>query len=231
MSFIPEIKMDFVPSDEEAEIDTEEIIEANLPDDINTAEDIKEEVKEEVDLPVTQNVEDIFNMQPAISETTKLTKKGKPRKKRAPMTDEQKEKLKKAREKAMAVRKARAEEKKKEKELEKQEKELLKKKKIKNVQKLKEEVGEDLPPAPVEEAPAPAPKPTPVKDFSYPTLTRKDLEEAQLSAIMSYEKIRKERKKEKQERLKKEAEEQKVRETLRRQITPQKQYNPFDHCY
>jgi len=231
MSFIPEIKMDFVPSDEEAEIDVSEVIEDSLPDDINTADDIKEEIKEEIELPVTQKVEDIFNMQPAISESPKLTKKGKPRKKRPPMTDEQKEKLKKAREKAMAVRKARAEEKKKEKDLENQEKELLKKKKIKNVQKLKEEVGEDLPPAPVEEAPAPAPKPTPVKDFSYPTLTRKDLEESQLNAIMSYEKIRKERKKEKQERLKKEKEEAMVRDTLRRQITPQQQYNPFDHCY
>ena len=87
MSFIPEIKMDFVPSDEEAEIDVSEVIEDSLPDDINTTEDIKdikEEVKEEIELPVTQKVEDIFNMQPAISESPKLTKKGKPRKRDHP---------------------------------------------------------------------------------------------------------------------------------------------------
>lgn len=225
MSFIPEIKMDFVPSDEEGEIEINEVIEENLPDDINTAEDIKVEVKEEIELPVTQNVEDIFNMQPNIQENVKLTKKGKPRKKRAPMTEEQKEKLKKAREKAMAVRKARAEERKKEKDLDNQEKELLKKQKIKKVKKLKEEVEEELPPENVQET-------QPKKETnSFTTFTKKDLEEAQLDAILKYDTIRKARKKEKQERLQKEKEANMVRETLRRQITPQKQYNPFDNCY
>lgn len=228
MSFIPEIKMDFVPSDEEGEIEINEVIEENLPDDINTAEDIKVEVKEEIELPVTQNVEDIFNMQPNIQENVKLTKKGKPRKKRAPMTEEQKEKLKKAREKAMAVRKARAEERKKEKDLDNQEKELLKKQKIKKVKKLKEEVEEELPPENVQET---QPKKETNSFVGMTTFTKKDLEEAQLDAILKYDTIRKARKKEKQERLQKEKEANMVRETLRRQITPQKQYNPFDNCY
>ena len=228
---MPAVKMDFVPSDEESEIDTEEIIEANLPDDINTAEDINiseivEEVKDPV--PVTQNVEEIFNMQPAITDSTKLTKKGKPRKKRPPMTDEQKEKLKKAREKAMAVRKARAEERKKDKDLDNQEKELLKKQKIKKVKKLKEEVEEETPPQPLKET-------TKKETNSFvgvTTFTKKDLEEAQLDAILKYDTIRKARKKDKQEKLQKEKEENLVRETLRRQIAPpQKQFNPFDNCY
>lgn len=228
MSFIPEIKMDFVPSDEEEDIEINEIIEENVPDDINTAEDIKvEDIKEEIALPVTQNVEDIFSMQPNIQDNVKLTKKGKPRKKRAPMTEEQKEKLKKAREKAMAVRKARAEERQKEKDLDNQEKELLKKQKIKKVKKLKEEVEEDLPTETVKET---QPKTIPVKETTN-YFSKKDLEEAQLDAIIKYESLRKARKKEKQERLQKEKEENMVRETLRRQITPQKQYNPFDNCY
>ncbi len=230
MDFMPAVKMDFVPSDEESEIDTEEIIESNLPTDINTAEDIKEIVEEVQDpVPVTQNVEEIFNMQPAITDSTKLTKKGKPRKKRPPMTDEQKEKLKKAREKAMAVRKARAEERKKEKDLDKQEKELLKKQKIKKVKKLKEEVEEkveeEIPPETIPE------KQSTSSFVGMTTFTKKDLEEAQLDAILKYDTIRKARKKEKNERLQKEKEDNLVRETLRRQITPQKQYNPFDNCY
>lgn len=228
MDFMPAVKMDFVPSDEESVIDTEEIIESNLPDDINTAEDIKEIVEEVQDpVPVTQNVEEIFNMQPAITDSTKLTKKGKPRKKRPPMTDEQKEKLKKAREKAMAVRKARAEERKKDKDLDNQEKELLKKQKIKKVKKLKEEVEEEIPNQPFKES-------TKKETNSFvgvTTFTKKDLEEAQLDAILKYDTIRKARKKEKQEKLQKEKEENLVRETLRRQIAPQKQFNPFDNCY
>lgn len=225
---MPEVKMEFVPSDEESEIDTEEMIEANLPTDINTAEDIKEIIEEvQEPVPVTQNVEEIFNMQPAITDTPKLTKKGKPRKKRPPMTEEQKEKLKKAREKAMAVRKARAEERKKEKDLDNQEKELLKKQKIKKVKKLKEEVEDK-----VEEEVPPQPEKQATNSFvGMTTFTKKDLEEAQLDAILKYDTIRKARKKDKQERLQKEKEENLVRETLRRQITPQKQYNPFDNCY
>tara|TARA_R110000772_G_scaffold103424_1_gene204411 strand:- start:36 stop:734 length:699 start_codon:yes stop_codon:yes gene_type:complete len=232
MSFIPEIKMDFVPSDEESE--NEEIgdmNEDNLPTDINSTEDIKmivEEVKEAI--PITQNVEEIFNMQPAISNPEKLTKKGKPRKKRPPMTDEQKDKLKFAREKAMAVRKAKAQDRQKDKDLDKQEKDLLKKQKIKKVQKLQEEVGEsgganfiyeDEPPPQVKQIVKPVTN----------TITKKDLEDAQLEAIIKYETIRKARKKEKQARQIIEAEEKLVRDTLIRQITPQKAYNPFDTCY
>ena len=43
MSFIPEIKMDFVPSDEEEEAEAvQEIIEENVPDDINKEEEEEE---------------------------------------------------------------------------------------------------------------------------------------------------------------------------------------------
>ncbi len=49
---------------------------------------------------------------------------------------------------------------------------------------------------------------------------------------MSYEKLRKERKAEKQIRQKKEKEEEIVRQQIRRAVAPpQKEYNPFDICY
>jgi len=232
MSFMPEVKMDFIPEDmtdeEESTIDefTPEVKEKD-----KTQEEI-EESKEEEDLiekvvPKTKskredmNVNEIFNMpqQSQVEEpNVKLTKKGKPRKKRPPMSEEHKAKLALAREKAMEARKKKAQEKKENKALELEEKELLKKQKVKRVKQLKEEVDE-------EGSKIDPPK----KEQSF---TKKDLEEAQLEAIMKYETIRKQRKKEKQERQKKEAEQEAIKAQLRRAVAPpQKEYNPFSGCY
>jgi hypothetical protein len=49
------------------------------------------------------------------------------------------------------------------------------------------------------------------KKKEYLVFSKKDLEEAQLQAIMNYEKIRKSRKAEKEERKKKEAEEEAIK--------------------
>ena len=237
MSFLPEVKMDFIPSDNEDDnaSEVEENIEVNV-DDFDEEKDVtQEEINEDKVSKVVpkakskredMNVNDIFNMPEGIKvndviindPNVKLTKKGKPRKPRPPMSEAHKEKLKLAREKAMASRKKKAQERKESKELEKQEKELLKKQKVKRVQKLKEEVEEDIPLKEV------------VKEQSF---TKKDLEEAQLQAIMNYEKIRKSRKAEKQIRQKKEAEEEAIKNQLRRAVAPpQPEYNnPFSGCY
>ena len=61
--------------------------------------------------------------------------------------------------------------------------------------------------------------------------SKKDLEEAQLEAIMKYDKLRKERKKDKLEKQKKEAEEEAIRQQLRRAVAPPQEYNPFSGCY
>ena len=231
---MPEVKMDFIPEDmtdeEESTIDTDEFNEEKD----KTQEEI-EEGKEEEDLiekvvPKTKskredmNVNEIFNMPEAIApkeqEPVKLTKKGKPRKKRPPMSEEHKAKLALAREKAMEARKKKAQEKKENKALDLEEKELLKKQKVKRVKQLKEEVDEGSILDPISNS---------KKEQSF---TKKILEEAQLQAIMNYEKIRKERKKEKQERLKKEKEEEAFKAQLRRAVAPpQKEYNPFSGCY
>jgi hypothetical protein len=136
------------------------------------------------------------------------------------MTEEHKAKLALAREKAMEARKKKAQEKKETKALEIEEKELLKKQKVKRVKQLKEEVedNEDMSKIDI------------IKKEQ--TFTKKDLEEAQLQAIMNYEKIRKSRKAEKQERQKKEAEQEALKAQLRRAVAPpQQEYNPFSGCY
>lgn len=232
MSFMPEVKMDFIPddmTDDESEVAVEEIEDFN-PDKDKTREEVEEdEPPSPKKIPKAKskrddmNVNDIFNMPQSISQVdpnVKLTKKGKPRKKRPPMTEEHKAKLALAREKAMEARKKKAQEKKETKALEIEEKELLKKQKVKRVKQLKEEVEDN-------------------KDMrgidiikKEQTFTKKDLEEAQLQAIMNYEKIRKSRKAEKQERLKKEAEQEALKAQLRRAVAPpQQEYNPFQNCY
>ena len=234
MDFIPEVKMDFIPSDNESDI--EETIEENV-EDFDAEKDIsQEEINEskiEKVVPKAKSkredmkVEDIFNMPNSNNgviinhkePNVKLTKKGKPRKPRPPMSEAHKEKLKLAREKAMASRKKKAQEKKEAKALEKEEKELLKKQKVKRVQKLKEEVEEDTPPKEIKRE---------------PTFTKKDLEEAQLQAIMNYEKIRKSRKEEKKLKQEKEKEQEALKAQLRRAVAPpQREYdsNPFSICY
>jgi len=117
----------------------------------------------------------------------------------------------------MASRLAKAKERKEILELERQEKELLKQQKVKRVEKLKEEVIDE-----------------PIKEVKKePIFTKKDLEDAQLQAIMNYEKIRKSRKAEKEERKKKEAEEELLKAQIRRAVAPpQPEYNnPFSGCY
>jgi len=238
---MPEVKMDFIPDDmsddesttidefkEDKDKTQEEIEEANIDNDIDEAEipHKNSKVPKAKSKRDDMNVNEIFNMpEPVPAPNVKLTKKGKPRKQRPPMSEEHKKKLALAREKAMAARKKKAQEKKEAKELEKEEKELLKKQKVKRVKQLKEQVennndGSILDP-PISNS----------KKEQIQTFSKKDLEEAQLEAIMKYETIRKQRKKEKQEKQKKDAEEEAIRQQLRRAVAPPQEYNPFSGCY
>ena len=126
-------------------------------------------------------------------------------------------KLKFAREKAMISRKKNAKERAEAKSLDKEEKELLTKQKVKRVKKLKEEVDEPE-----------VPKVLPIKE---PVFSKKDLEEAQLEAIMKYDVLRKQRKKEKQTKAVEDKVEQDFRDELRRAVTPSKPSNPYHFCY
>ena len=164
---------------------------------------------------------------PQVKQTKKPVKE---KKKRKPMSEEHKKKLALAREKAMAVRKANAEEKKKMKALDKEEKELLKKQRFKKVKKLKEEVEQ------AEQTEEDEFKEVKVSNSHQQQsgITKKDLEEAQLDAIMKYEAIRKERKaKKKQEQIIEEGKKKMLNNIQR--ATGQYNYrdgsNRFDACY
>jgi hypothetical protein len=189
-------------------------------DDVQDEELIKIEEKEKM----VSN--DIFEDIPAVEEPAPAPepsiKPVKEKKKRKPMSEEHKQKLALAREKAMLVRKQKAEEKKKMKALDNEEKELLKKQRVKKVQKLKEEVEDDYI-APVSKV-----------DKVQSGLTKKDLEEAQLEAIMKYEALRKERKAKKKEEAMIEEGKKKMLNQINR-ATNNYSYrdgsNRFDRCY
>lgn len=260
MDYLPQVRMDFIPSDDEDEnrikmrekyekeaneisdeieidindFDQEKDIDVQSENNIKVSEtDITEGISIIDDKPIPKvkskrenmNPNDIFNLpeekKQEVNEIVKLTKKGLPRKKRPPMSEEHKKKLALAREKATIARKNKAKERQEAKELEKQEKQLLKKQKEKRVKQLKEEVDE------TNEVDETITK----KSNNSLMFSKKDLEDAQLNAIMNYEKIRKERKKEKQERQKKEKEQEQIKATLRRAVQPQQEYNPFSGCY
>ena len=154
-----------------------------------------------------------------------LDKPVKPKKKRKPMSEEHKQKLALAREKAMIVRKAKAEEKKKMKALDTEEKELLKTQKIKRVKKLKEDVDSD-------DSEVQKSKPSPSVGIT--TFTKKDLEDAQYEAIMKYDAVRKQRKKEKKEAEMVERDKQKMLNTIQKATGSYKYRdgsNRWDNCY
>ena len=137
------------------------------------------------------------------------------------MSEEHKAKLKVAREKAMKVKKEKALERKKMKEKEQKIKELNKKEtelkmmsaenRVKELEKqvhdpIKKEVKVD--------------KPQQVS----PSFTKKDLEDAQLTAIMKYEALRKERKKQKNIKKEEEKERENMATTLHRALNPRNNF-------
>ena len=140
----------------------------------------------------------------------KVTEKVKPEKKKRQLSEEHRAKLALAREKALVTRRAKAEEKMKMKAIENETKELKKKKATKELESLKEEVNNDKP-VPTSKTPSAMPQ----------QFTLKDIEQAQLSAIMSYEQVRKARKEEKKKQKMIEEQQQKLKSQINNFTKPQ----------
>ena len=235
MDFLPEVVDNFEPDENDMNIkveveDLSDDDEGEPTIDTTTIDTTTDTIEEVMPKPKSKkeklNVNEVFDLpkqtpiQPMETPTNvKLTKKGVPRKKRPPMSEEHKQKLALAREKAMEARKKKAADKKVAKALDMEEKELLKKQKHKRVQKLKEEVNEEAPQT--------------IKETKPPgnLFTAEQLEEAQLNAIMNYEKIRKTRKAQKKEQQKKDMEQEVLKQTIRRAVQPQQEFNPYASCY
>jgi hypothetical protein len=226
MDFIPKVKNMDEPVNKETGEENPNFIYSD-EEDFETYED-EVEAKSESFIPQAKAKtiqDDIFEEDhdvppPKPKKEGKKTKSGKERK---PMSEEHKEKLKQAREKAFLVKKQKAEERKKLKEQDAEEKNLLKLKKQKDIEKLKKEVlGGD------KEEPKPQAPPVPVREIirhEVPTLTKEDLEKAQLNAIMSYEKLRLARKEEKKKKQQEDAEMDRLRDKLMKAKNPNNRFS------
>lgn len=200
----------------------------------------KEEIVENTifDIP-KESVKTVQNEMPEFPATVQgkrkgINKNGKPRK---PMSEEHKKKLALAREKARVAKQVKMKERQENRELEKQEKELLKKQKVNRVQKLKEEVERDVP----SEGNPPPQRPAPTPPSGGKSLTRDDIQQAQMDAIMAYENVRKARKEEKKKAQLIEAQKMEMRRKIA-QAQPQsysygakdtngRLVNRYDNCY
>tara|TARA_R100000654_G_scaffold63920_1_gene91315 strand:+ start:10565 stop:11236 length:672 start_codon:yes stop_codon:yes gene_type:complete len=214
MDFIPKVKMDFVPDDMDDETGEENPQFVYDEEDVKEAEEvIVEEGESEINPSMNGiNEEEIFEDIPK-----------KPKKKRKPMSEEHKAKLKIAREKAMAVKKAKALERKKVKDDEKKIKELQRKEtelKRRSAENKVRDLEKEL------ETPKPTPEAKPLQraESVAPTFTKKDLEEAQLTAIMKYEALRKERKKQKNIKREEEKTKEDLANTLHRALNPRNNF-------
>ena len=241
MDFLPKVTMDFEPDIDDSNpssLDTcpttdrtlSDPATSEIDDDNITVQFEDEIIVEPVKKSDSINPEEIFSLneeekkklepEPEPSPTDRaapnvnirLTKKGKPFKKRPPMSEAHKLKLKSAREKAIAVRRAKAQVKKEDKLLDKKTTELLRTKKKKEVDRLEKEVNDD-------------------DIVAHHSAQGVDIEKAVLDGIAKYEVLRKQRKKEKQETQKKTKEENEMKDKLRRAIAPQKPFNPYANCY
>ena len=233
MDFLPKVTMDFEPDIDDSNpssLDTcpttdrtlSDPATSEIDDDNITVQFEDEIIVEPVKKSDSINPEEIFSLneeekkklepEPEPSPNIRLTKKGKPFKKRPPMSEAHKLKLKAAREKAIAVRRAKAQVKKEDKLLDKKTTELLRTKKKKEVDRLEKEVNDD-------------------DIVAHHSAQGVDIEKAVLDGIAKYEVLRKQRKKEKQETQKKTKEENEMKDKLRRAIAPQKPFNPYANCY
>jgi hypothetical protein len=176
-----------MPRDMPEVIERKEIVENDIFDTINDVNPSLNGMGEDIIYSEAKEEEKLEETPKPKPKPVKTEPPAKQTKKKRQLSEEHKAKLALAREKALATRRAKAEEKKKMKEIENKTKELRKKKAQKDLEQLEDEVTNNKP------------QKTSLDTTSYPTsmFTKKDLEDAQLDAIMKYEAIRKARKEEK----------------------------------
>jgi len=197
---------------EEEEIPQEENINMDLSENIDDDEVYEEDTGEADEqgniLPEVTKKEPLYRKEDIFVKQNQPDPVKPPKKKRV-LSEEHKAKLASAREKALATRRANAQEKKRVKELEKK----AKQKKTKEL----EEYVEDKPPPVVAKVQEQQSRPMVEKEKA---ITKKDIEEAQLEAIMKYEALRKQRKKKKQEDAEEQRKKDETLNAIRRATQP-----------
>lgn len=208
---VEEVSLD-IPSVEKEPIDTETIFDNQKKDIIKPTppEAIPETIPESVPEPKTRKTKE-----------PKLNKNGKPRKKRE-YTEEQKaamrERLVKARAQVGKNRSKKQEEKAQEQkyqQLKKQTREL-------KIKEMEQKVNQKDTPTPTPSTPLPTPK---------PALTKEEIKEIQLNAIMEYDGLRKKRKAKKKEEQMVEQHKQELKNLVKKELGWQTTAGKWSNCY
>lgn len=208
MDCLPEIKMEVVeviePEPEESENNDELIAELETP---------KPKMAQQ----------DIFQEPPRM----KVVKEDKPKKKRV-LSEEHKQKLAVARQKALETRRRNAALKKEEKELQKQIKhnkmnDLRKQANVSIIEEKHVEISEPEPQAEQQMGPQPQPQPVKPMESLQKNLTKEDLQEITLNAIMGYDRLRKQEKAKKKKADEENRQKQILKQQLQETINPPSQ--------
>ena len=198
----------------------EEVEEEPLVPEITTREKIKQDemfVSNSKNIKVeVENNEDDDNIEPEPEPLPQPTISAvKPVKKKRQMSEAQKKKLAEARAKALQVRKENAQKRKEEKDLINQEKELTKKVRAKKVEKMKEEIDDNV-------------VSNNNKNVSF---TQEDLNKAVLEGIAGYDKIRKAQKKLKKEAQAEEERKKQIFNTINKATNNDPDLLMWGHCF
>jgi len=198
----------------------EEVEEEPLVPEITAREKIKQDEmfvsnSKNIKVEVENNEED-DNIEPEPEPLPQPTISAvKPVKKKRQMSEAQKKKLAEARAKALQVRKENAQKRKEEKELINQEKELTKKVRAKKVEKMKEEIDDNV-------------VSNNNKNVSF---TQEDLNKAVLEGIAGYDKIRKAQKKLKKEAQAEEERKKQIFNTINKATNNDPDLLMWGHCF
>ena len=174
---------------------------------------IYEDDEESTVMPVVETKKEEYKKED-IFQTTDVPHTKPPKKKRI-LTEEHKAKLALARVKAMETRRRNIAEKKEMKQLEK----MAQEKKKAELKRYVEDERKPIEKVPIVEKVIEKVDKVIEERPKSPTITKKDLEDAQLEAIIKYEALRKERKKKKMEQKKIEDEKEVVRQTIKKALT------------
>jgi len=198
----------------------EEVEEEPLVPEITAREKIKQDEmfvsnSKNIKVEVENNEED-DNIEPEPEPLPQPTISAvKPVKKKRQMSEAQKKKLAEARAKALQVRKENAQKRKEEKDLINQEKELTKKVRAKKVEKMKEEIDDNV-------------VSNNNKNVSF---TQEDLNKAVLEGIAGYDKIRKAQKKLKKEAQAEEERKKQIFNTINKATNNDPDLLMWGHCF
>ena len=224
MNLVPNVRMEAIPDDSDEPI---------VIDDTMTTIEEQQDDNEDEKLEIIPNVtkkekKEIIEEEIFVDAPVKLTKKGKPDKRKTRvLSEEHKRKMREARERTQKEKRDATN-------FMKQKKDLVRQKKLLEVQALKKEIDNTPKPDPINQRPAspiPQEPPPPKIRATVPQSQSVDIEKAVLEGITKYEILRKTRKEEKKKNKAVQDEHDKIQATIMRAMQPRNHRHSYGSLY